>query len=295
MAVRLTARARKQTRSLEIEDKRGGLLMALPAILWLTFFFLVPLLIVFVISFLTRGSGGNVELPFTTAAYDRALTVFSPIILRSLRIAAIVTVICLVVGYPMAFFIKTRRSPAMRQLAFFLVILPFWTNFIVRMYAWRVLLGPEGTINSLLINMGLASEPLQLLYNEFAVFIGLTYGFLPFMVLPIYATMEKFDFRFIEAAHDLGANNWSAFWRVMLPLTLPGIIAGSILVFIPSIGAYVVPDMLGGTSGLMIGNLIQNQFRGSGGNLPLGAALSMILMAVVLVSLIVYVLFADRD
>lgn len=295
MAVRLTARARKQTRSLEIEDKRGGLLMALPAILWLTFFFLIPLLIVFVISFMTRGSGGNVELPLTTAAYDRALTVFSPIILRSLRIAAIVTAICLVVGYPMAFFIKTRRSPAMRQLAFFLVILPFWTNFIVRMYAWRVLLGPEGTINSILINMGLASEPLQLLYNEFAVFIGLTYGFLPFMVLPIYATMEKFDFRFIEAAHDLGSNNWSAFWRIMLPLTLPGIIAGSILVFIPSIGAYVVPDMLGGTSGLMIGNLIQNQFRGSGGNLPLGAALSMILMAVVLVSLIVYVLFADRD
>lgn len=295
MAIRLSARSVASGASQDARGKLGSFLLAVPAIVWLGLFFILPLIIVLIISFLTRGSGGSVALPLTTAAYERVFDVFSPVLLRSIRIAAVTTVICLLVGFPMAYFIKTRKRAWVRSVAMFLVVLPFWTNFIVRMYAWRVLLGPEGWINGVLMNFGLISEPIPMLYNEFAVLVGLVYGFLPFMVLPIYSSVERFDFRFVEAAHDLGANNWHTFWRVFLPLVLPGIIAGCILVFIPSIGAYVVPDMLGGTSGLMIGNLIQNQFRGSGGNLPLGSALSIVLMAIVMLSLLVYAYFGDKD
>jgi spermidine/putrescine transport system permease protein len=181
-----------------------------------------------------------------------------------------------------------------RQFALFMVILPFWTNFLVRTYAWRILLGREGTINEILLKLGVISEPLQLLNTEFAVLIGLVYGFLPFMVLPIYASVERFDFRFVEAARDLGANDWHTFWRVVLPMTLPGVIAGCILVFIPAIGTFVTSDLLGGTRGLMIGNLIQNQFRGTG-NMPLGAAVSTVMMVLVMISLMIYVRFVRRE
>lgn len=273
--------------------KHNSFLLALPAILWLTVFFILPLAIVLVVSFMTRGTGGAAVLPLTLDHYERVFTVFDSIFIRSVRIAFMTTVICLLVGYPLAFFIKTRKHSFTRQFALFLVILPFWTNFLVRTYAWRVLLGREGTINGILLNTGIISEPLTLLNTEFAVLLGLVYGFLPFMVLPIYASVERFDFRFVEAARDLGANDWHTFWRVVLPLTMPGVVAGCILVFIPSIGAFVTPDLLGGTKGLMIGNLIQNQFRGTG-NLPLGAALSMVMMGMVMISLIVYVRFVSR-
>lgn len=295
MAIRLSTRSATTSASAEPRNQIRSFLLSVPALLWLGLFFILPLIFILIISFLTRGSAGTVTLPFTTAAYERVFGVFSPVLISSIQIAALTTLICVLVGFPMAFFIKTRKSATVRGLAMFLVILPFWTNFIVRIYAWRVLLGPEGTINSFLINAGLIQEPIQLLYNEFAVLVGLVYGFLPFMVLPIYSSLERFDYHLVEAAHDLGANNWHTFWRVYLPLVLPGVIAGSILVFIPAIGSYVVPDMLGGTSGLMIGNLIHNQFRGSGGNLPLGSALSIVLMGIVLLSLIVYVVFGDKE
>lgn len=283
MATGLTARART-----------NGILLAAPALVWLGIFFVLPVLIVAVISVLTRGAGGAVDLPLTLAAYDRALTTFSPVLWDSLYIALITTVICLLIGYPMAFFIRMLKSRALRSIALFMVILPFWTNFLIRTYAWRVLLGREGVINSGLMSVGIISEPLALLNTPFAVIVGLIYGFLPFMVLPIYASVERFNFRYVEAAHDLGANNWESFWRVVLPMTLPGVVAGCILVFIPAIGSYVVPDLLGGTRGLMIGNLIQLQFRGSGGNLPQGAALSMILMGIVVLSLFVYMRFSRQ-
>jgi len=173
------------------------------------------------------------------------------------------------------------------------VILPFWTNFLIRTYAWRILLGDEGTINGFLMNIGLIAEPLQLLNTPFAVLLGLVYGFLPFMVLPIFASVERFDFKFVDAANDLGANEVRTFLRVIFPMTLPGVLAGCALVFIPSVGAFVTPDLLGGTKGLMIGNLINNQFGGSG-NMPLGSALSIVMMVVVMVSLMVYV-FANRQ
>ncbi len=273
--------------------KHNGLLLALPAILWLTLFFLLPLALVFGVSFMTRGTGGMGELPFTLEHYERIFNLFDGILIRSVRIALITTVVCLVVGYPMAFFIKTRRRASVRQLALFFVILPFWTNFLVRTYAWRVLLGTEGTINGVLLELGLINAPLEVLLTEFAVLIGLVYGFLPFMVLPIYASVERFDFRFVEAARDLGANDWHIFWRILLPLTMPGVIAGCILVFIPSIGAFVTPDMLGGRDGLMIGNLIHGQFTRTA-NQPLGSALSIVVMSMVMISLLIYIRFAGR-
>jgi spermidine/putrescine transport system permease protein len=274
--------------------KQNGFLLALPAVLWLILFFLLPVFIVFIVSFLSRGRGGVGELPLTLANYERVINVFGPILTDSVWIAFVTTVICLLVGYPLAFFISTRKDPRMRTLALFMIILPFWTNFLVRTYALQTILGREGIINGFLSGLGLIGEPLQLLNTPEAVILGLVYGYLPFMVLPIYASVERFDFRYVEAAHDLGANDIKAFLRVVLPLTLPGVIAGFILVFIPTIGAFVTPDLLGGTRGLMIGNLIQQQFRGTG-NQPLGSALSVVLMAMVMIALLVYIRFGDRE
>ena len=274
--------------------RQNGALLGAPTVLWLLIFFVLPLVIVLIVSFMSRGRGGVAQMPFTLAHYDRAFGVFSIILWRSIGLAGLTTVICLLAGYPLAFFISTRRNRLFQQIALFLVILPFWTNFLIRTYAWRILLGDEGTINSLLLSLGLINEPMQLLNTQGAVVVGLVYGFLPFMVLPIYASVERFDFRYVDAAHDLGANDVRAFIRVVLPLTLPGVLAGCALVFIPSVGAFVTPDLLGGTKGLMIGNLINNQFGGSG-NMPLGSALSIVMMAVVMLSLVVYLVANRRD
>jgi len=250
-------------------------------------FFVAPLGIIVVMSIMTRGPGGNPQLPLTLEHYDRTFSAFGIILNRSLLIALWTTLACLLLAYPMAVFIRTRQRPWVRSLALALVILPFWTNFLVRNYAWRMLLGNEGIINSLLARLGLTDHALQLLNTELAVMIGLVYGFLPFMVLPIYASVERFDFKYVEAAADLGANYWHTFWRVMLPMTLPGVLAGCVLVFVPSIGAFVTPDLLGGRSGLMIGNLINSQFKGTG-NMPLGAAMSVVLLGLVLLPLMAY-------
>ncbi|MCY3914524.1 MAG: ABC transporter permease [Chloroflexi bacterium] len=272
--------------------RRNGVFLALPTILWLVIFFVLPLAVVLVFSFMSRGRGGVAIMPFTLEHYQRAFGVFFIILQRSIGLAALTTIVCLIVGYPLAFFISTRRRRIVRQITLFLVILPFWTNFLIRTYAWRILLGEEGTINGVLLSLGLISEALPLLNTQLAVLIGLVYGFLPFMALPIYASVERFNFRYVDAAHDLGANDVRTFLRVVLPLTLPGVLAGCALVFIPSVGAFVTPDLLGGTKGLMIGNLINKQFGGSG-NMPLGSALSIVMMAVVMISLLVYV-FANR-
>lgn len=275
-------------------EKTRGRLLAIPAVVWLTLFFLLPLGIVFVVSFMTRGTRELFTFPFTLDNYVRILgPVYRPVFIDSIWIAFQTTVICLIAGYPLAFFISTRKTRFMQQFSLFLVILPFWTNFLVRTYAWRIILGNEGIINSFLMNTGIISQPLQLLNTDFAVLIGLVYGFLPFMVLPIYSSIERFEFRLVEAAHDLGANDWRAFWRVVLPLTMPGVIAGCILVFIPAIGSFITPDLLGGTQGLMIGTLIQGQFKGTG-NWPLGSAASIVMMALVTISLLVYARLSSR-
>ena len=274
--------------------RQNGVLLGAPTVVWLLLFFVLPLVIVLAVSFMSRGRGGVAQMPLTLTHYERTFGIFSIILWRSIGLAGLTMLICLLVGYPLAFFISTRRSRLAQQIALFLVILPFWTNFLIRTYAWRILLGDEGTINSGLLALGLIDEPLRLLNTQFAVLIGLVYGFLPFMVLPIYASVERFDFRYVDAAHDLGANDVRAFIRVVLPLTLPGVLAGCALVFIPSVGAFVTPDLLGGTKGLMIGNLINNQFGGSG-NMPLGSALSIVMMGVVMLSLLVYVFAIRRE
>lgn len=277
-----------QSTSHTARERQHGRLLAVPAILWLFFFFLMPLAIVLLVSFMTRGARNSITFPLTLEHYERIFgPIFFPVFLDSIWIAFLTMIICLLVGYPLAFFISTRKSARMQQFALFLVILPFWTNFLVRTYAWRVLLGTEGTINVTLQNLHIISAPLQILNTDFAVLVGLVYGFLPFMILPIYSSIERFDFRLVEAAHDLGANDWRAFWRVVFPLTLPGVFAGCILVFIPAIGAFITPDLLGGTQGLMIGNLIQGQFRGSG-NWPLGSAASVVMMGMVMIGLLIY-------
>lgn len=283
-------------------EKSSGFLLALPAVIWLGLFFILPVLIVLAISFLTpttNGRGG--ELPFTLTQYAdafdfyKARPIYSPIILRSVWISLLTTVLCLVMGYPLAFFISTRTNPRMRQFALFLIILPFWTNFLVRTYALKTIIAPEGPLSGLLMSIGAIQDQLDWLNTREAVILGLVYSYLPFMILPIYATVERFDFHFVEAANDLGANDWKAFWRVIFPMTLPGVIAGFILVFIPTIGAFVTPDLLGGTQGLMISNLIQQNIRGSGANYPRGSALSVVLMMMVTIGVVIYLQYGDRE
>lgn len=257
-------------------------LLALPATAWLIVFFLLPLVFVAVASFSTRAPSGLPTFPATLAHYERTLSVFSPVLIQTVGFASASTLLTLLIAYPTAAFIASRRRPAVKAALLFAVMLPFWTNFLVRTYALVTLLQREGWINTLLQRLGIVADPLSMLFTPGAVIAGLVYGYLPFMVLPIYAAIERLDRRFLEAARDLGANAFQTFWRVTWPLTLPGVIAGTMLVFIPAIGAFVTPDLMGGTSGLMIGNLVQSQFRGRG-NVPLGSAMSMILMVVVFV------------
>ena len=273
--------------TLENRKRTTLLILLLPATIWLTVFFILPLLIVLIYSFLERGTYGGVAWEFTFRNYQRLVNpLYLNIFFRSVGLAALTTVACLLIGYPLAFFVATR-PPNWRNLLLFLVIIPFWTNFLVRTYAWIVILRAEGVINTFLQTLNLIDQPLDLLFTPLAVIIGLIYGYLPFMILPLYATLERFNFSLIEAAHDLGANDFRTFFRVIFPLTFKGIIAGSILVFIPALGAFITPDILGGAKTLMVGNVIQNQFL-QARNWPFGSALSMILMLLVIAPVIIY-------
>src|SRR5579871_2222347 len=238
---------------------------------------LAPLAIVCIYSFLSRGAYGGVERPFTLENYTRVWDPLYGIILwRSLWIAAVATALCLVLGFPLALFIA--RSGTKKNLYLSLVILPFWTSFLIRTYAWMFLLRDTGLINSVLQALGLIHQPLPMLYNDGAVILGLVYGYLPFMVLPLYATLERMDQSLIEAAADLGARPLDALFRVTLPLCAPGIRAGAILVFVPCLGTFLTSDLLGGSKTILIGNLVQNQFT-TARDWPFGAALSLALMA----------------
>ena len=242
--------------------------------------FLAPLGIVLVYSALTRGSYGGFSEPWTLENYTRLIDpLYLVILLRSFWIATASTVGCLLLGFPLALFIA--RSGRRKNLYLSLVILPFWTSFLVRTYAWMFLLRDTGLINATLQKLGLVHDPLPLLYNNGAVIAGLVYSYLPFMVLPLYATLERLDKSLLEAAADLGARPWQAMWRVVVPLCAPGIRAGSVLVFIPCLGAYLTPDLLGGGKSVMVGNLIQNQFT-SARDWPFGSALSLVLMGIVM-------------
>jgi spermidine/putrescine transport system permease protein len=248
-----------------------------------TLLFFAPMAVIGAYSLLTRGTYGGVGTPWNAESWARlADPLYLVILLRSFALAGIATAICLALGFPLALFIA--RSGARRNLYLQLVIIPFWTSFLVRTYAWMFLLRETGLVNSALAALGLIREPLPLLYNDGAVVLGLVYGYLPFMVLPLYATLERMDRALLEAAADLGARPWSALWRVVIPLSAPGIRAGAILVFIPCLGAYLTPDLMGGGKTIMIGNLVQNQFT-TARDWPFGAAISLALMAVVMVLL----------
>jgi spermidine/putrescine transport system permease protein len=254
-----------------------------PAWIWLAILFAAPFAIILSYSFLSRGVYGGIELPWTTESYTRLFDpLYLGILLRSIAMAAGATLLCLVLAFPAALFISQARQR--KYLYLQLVILPFWTSFLVRTYAWLFLLRDTGLINTALEAVGIIHNPLPLLYNNGAVLLGLVYGYLPFMVLPIYATLERLDPALLEAAADLGARPWAALLRVIIPLSRPGIAAGCILVFIPCLGAYLTPDLLGGGRTEMVGNLVQDQFT-TARDWPFGSAVSLLLMALVTVAL----------
>jgi spermidine/putrescine transport system permease protein len=250
----------------------------LPSAILMAVTMLAPLAIIVVYSFLSRGAYGGVQLPWTLENFTRVWDpVYGFIILRSLWVAAVATALCLILGFPLALFIA--RSGPRKNFYLSLVILPFWTSFLIRTYAWMFILRDTGIVNSALQSVGFIRQPLPLLYNYGAVILGLVYGFLPFMVLPLYATLERLDPSLIEAAADLGARPWDTLVRVVLPLCAPGIRAGAILTFVPCLGTYLTSDLLGGSKTVLIGNVVQNQFTASR-DWPFGAALSLALMAI---------------
>jgi spermidine/putrescine transport system permease protein len=249
-----------------------------PAAVLMTLTLMAPSAIICVYSVLTRGAYGGVERPFTLENFGRLVDpLYAMIILRSFWIAGIATGLCLVLGFPLALFIA--RAGARKNLWLALVILPFWTSFLIRLYAWMFLLRDTGLINTVLLGLHVIREPLPMLYNDGAVILGLVYGFLPFTVLPLYATLERLDNTLLEAAADLGSRPWDTLWRVTIPLSAPGIRAGAILVFVPCLGTYLTSDLLGGSKTILIGNLVQNQFTASR-DWPFGAASSLALMIV---------------
>jgi spermidine/putrescine transport system permease protein len=237
-----------------------------------------PVAIICVYSVLSRGAYGGGELPWSLENYSRLIDpLYGGIFVRSFALAGAATALCIVLAFPLALFIG--NSGTRKNLYLSLVILPFWTSFLIRLYAWTFLLRDTGLINTALQSLGLIREPLPLLYNNGAVLLGLVYGFLPFAVLPIYASLEKLDKSLLEAAADLGARPIAVLTRVTLPLSAPGIGAAAILVFVPSLGTYITSDLLGGSKTILIGNLVQNQFT-TARDWPFGAAVSIVLMIV---------------
>lgn len=274
--------------------------LLVPAILTIGVFLVVPLCIVFVYSFLSPGTYGGVIWEFSPNAYiqflferdffDESLafsSAYLEIYSRSFLQAAVSTALCFLIGFPTAYFIATRPV-RQRTMWVFLVTVPYWVNLLIRTIAMLFLIRNEGPLNYALISLGVTSSPVRIAYTNIGVAIGLVYSYLPFMVLPIYATIEKLDFNLVEAAYDLYAGRWTVLRKIILPLARPGIIAGSLLVFIPSLGAFIAPDLLGGGKNLMIGNLIALQFQGSR-NWPFGSAAAVILMTVVLIALMFYI------
>lgn len=285
---------------------RNGWLLSAPALAMLAFAATGPLLIVLVYSFLQKGDYGNVIWEFspdgwigilftrdifddTLGLADAHLTIFW----RSVKLSLMTTLITFALGFPTAWFIATRPASE-RAIWLFLITIPFWTNLLIRTFAIGEILRTEGLINTLLISLGVINQPIQMLYNDTAVLIGMAYVYLPLMVLPLFSAVERFDMRLLEAGYDLYASRLQVLRHIILPIVKPGIVAGSILVFVPSLGAYVTPRILGGGKNMMIGNFIELQF-GQGKNWPLGAALSMTLLVIVTVALLFYVRAINRS
>lgn len=288
-------------------DRRGrysAVPLLLPTWVVLGLFFVAPLALMLGVSFRQRGVYGGLRPVADLAAYLRSgaflgnyARSLSPIYLsigwRSLWMAVLTTALCLVISYPVAYLIAVRAPGRWKGLLLGLVVVPFWTSFLIRTYAWMFILRSEGLLNAALLGGGVIHRPLELLYTPLAVMIGLVYGELPFMILPLYASLEKLDRSLLEAASDLGAGGVGVFRRVTVPLTMPGIVAGVVLVFIPSLGQFVVSDLLGGAKSMLVGNLIQNQLAVAR-NQPFGAALAFELTAAVLLLLLAYALYMRK-
>ena len=269
-----------------MKPRRQAILLLLPCLLALGLLYLFPQALMFGASLGHRSAYGGVVRGLSASNYARALDpIYLKILARSFGLAFATTALCLLSAYPVAYWLGIKVTTRWRNALLVLVILPFWTSFLVRMYAWIFMLRSEGLVNLLLGKLGL--PPLGLLYNDFAVMLGQVYGELPFMILPLYASLEKLDRSLLEAAADLGAGPARSLWRVTIPLTAPGIVAGCVLVFIPSLGAYLAPDLLGGARTVYIGNLIQSQFAVAR-DMPFGSALSFLLSLTVLALLYVF-------
>ena len=274
--------------------------LLLPSWVTLTILVLAPVSMMMVYSFLTKEFRGGVIWEFSLSAYDqfffdRGLFGDDPPVLqwthisifwRSIWQAGVATLMSLVIGFPTAYFIATRPEKE-RAIWVFLVTIPYWVNLLIRTVSMKFLLRDQGPLNDLLVGSGLLSEPLTIVNTNFAVQLGLFYSYLPFMVLPIYAAVERYNFALSEAAADLYATRWTVLRRILLPSVKPGIVAGCILVFVPSLGSFLAPDLLGGAKNFMIGSLIEEQFKGNAGNWPFGAAASMILLTLVMVILLI--------
>jgi len=285
----------------ERKDIRSRWLLSAPALVIIFLAAIGPLFVMFYYSFLVKGDYGDVKLGqysldgwfsvlFERDIFDDTVGFASAHISiwwRSVKLSIVTTLLTLLFGFPTAYFIATRPART-REVWVFLVTIPFWTNLLIRTFAMQQVIRNEGILNTVLIWSGVVDQPVQIMYTDTAILFGMVYVYLPLMVLPLYASMEKLDFRLVEAGYDLYATRLKVLWRIIIPLVRPGIVAGSILVFIPSLGAYVIPRVLGGGKNMMLGNLIEQQF-GSGRNWPLGAAISITLMAVVMLALLVYV------
>jgi len=294
-------------RKAQREDIRARWLLSAPALIIIFVAATGPLFVMLAYSFMAKGDYGDVkpgqysldgwfQVLFQRDMFDDTLSVAHAhlsIFWRSVRLSLITTLLTLILGFPTAYFIATRPART-REVWVFLVTIPFWTNLLIRTFAMQQVIRNEGILNTLLRATGIIDQPLQIMYTDWAILFGMVYVYLPLMVLPLYASMEKIDFRLIEAGYDLYAGRLAVLRRIIIPLVKPGIIAGSILVFIPSLGAYVIPRVLGGGKNMMLGNLIELQF-GAGRNWPLGAAISITLMAIVMVALLFYVRNASRS
>jgi len=262
-------------------------LLALPTLVWMGALFVLPMILMLALSFMKRGTYGQVVYQFTIDNYIRIFDpLYGMIFWDTLVVAVLTTAFSILCGYPLAYYIS-RLEKSKQQIWLLLVMIPFWINFLVRSYAWVIILRSQGVVNTILQSLGLIDEPLTLLYNSGSVLVGMVYTLLPFMVLPIYVSLEQMDYRKLEAASDLGATPWRAFWHVTLPMTKTGVVTGSILVFVSSIGMFVVPDVMGGAKSALIGNVIQNQFL-SARDWPFGSALSIILMLLSMVLIGLY-------
>ncbi len=283
----MKARPAAQESATDHGPSLGGWRLLAPGLLWTALFCLLPILVVLAVSFATRGTYGGVLWDFSLENYrDLLHPLYLRIFGQSVLLAGMTTGLCLALGFPLAYYIA-RLPPRRQALWLVLIMIPFWTNFLVRTYAWIFILRTEGLLNTLLLQLHLISAPLDLLYSQEAVLLGLVYGYLPFMVLPLYAAIERIDSALIEAAWDLYADRWSVFRRVLMPLTKPGIVAGCVLVFIPSLGAFLTPDLLGGARSMMMGNLIQHEYLVAR-DWPLGSALSLVMMLIVTGSVLWY-------